>query len=134
MPNAGVFVDIWTSFCALPLWVMAFLGPISLITPSFVSDPMGFLVAALAGGGMLTNQMVVSGHRGFAMLVSGGHVLAWAPLVLRQILARPMANGAYGIYLKILLGVNRLSLLCDIIDLRLWLDGVRRVPGHERSA
>jgi hypothetical protein len=83
---------------------------------------------------MLTNQMVVSGHRGFAMLVSGGHVLAWAPLVLRQILARPMANGAYGIYLTILLGVNRLSLLCDIIDLRLWLDGVRRVPGHERSA
>ena len=137
MPKATLIADIWTSFRALPLWVMiwmmVFLGPINVISLYFVSHPKGILIAALAWGGMLTGQIVLIRHRGFSKLVSGGHVIFWVPLVLILIFARPMANGVYDTYLTILLVVNVLSLLFDINDLRLWFGGDRQVIGHKRS-
>ncbi|WP_344842627.1 hypothetical protein [Celeribacter arenosi] len=137
MRKTNLTADIWTSFRALPLWViiwmMVILAPINMISLYFASEPMGILVTALAWGGMLTSQIVLMRHRGFTKLVSGGHVIFWVPLVLLLVFARPVANGAYDTYLAILLAVNLLSLLFDINDLRLWLGGDRRVIGHERS-
>lgn len=137
MPKSNLFEDIWTSFRALPLWVMIWmtvlLGPINMISLYFVTEPKGVLVATLAWGGMLASMIVLIRHRGFSKLVSGGHVVFWMPLVLILILVRPVANSAYDTYLDILLVANLVSLLFDINDLRLWLGGDRQVAGHERS-
>lgn len=137
MLKTNLFADFWTSFRALPLWVMiwmmALLGLINMISLYFGSDPMGVLVAVLAWSGMLTSQIVLIRHRDVTKLVSGGHVIFWVPLLLMLIFARPIANGTYGTYLTILLGANLVSLLFYINDLRLWLGGDRQVLGHERS-
>lgn len=137
MPKTNLFADIWTSFRALPLWVviwmMALLGPINMISLYFVSEPKGALVASLAWGGMLVSITTLIFHRGFTKLVSGGHVIFWMPLVLILIFARPVANGAYDTYLTILLLANLASLLFDTNDLRLWFGGDRQVLGHKRS-
>jgi hypothetical protein len=131
------FVEIWTSFRALPFWVivwmMAVLGPINMASLYFVSEPKGILVAVLAWAGMLASLTALIKHRGFTKLVSGGHVLFWIPLILILIFARPMANGAFDTYLNVLLVVNFISLLFDINDLRLWLGGDRQVIGQNRS-
>jgi len=66
-------------------------------------------------------------YRGFTLLVGGGHVLIWTPLVLFLIFARPQGSAAYNIYLWILLIVNLISLVFDYKDLFRWLGGARSV-------
>ena len=56
MPETNLFVDIWTSFSALPLrvmiWMMVLLASINMISLYLVSNPSGIPVAVLTWGGM----------------------------------------------------------------------------------
>tara|TARA_R110002096_G_scaffold137245_6_gene290459 strand:+ start:239 stop:430 length:192 start_codon:yes stop_codon:yes gene_type:complete len=63
--------------------------------------------------------------------MSAGHVVAWTPLVVLLILARPEASGVYDTFLTVLLVTNLISLVFDVNDLRLWQQGDRGVIGHD---
>lgn len=109
------------------------LGPVNVASLFFAGEPGRKLIAVQPLGGVAVSIAVPIRHRGFSRLVSGGHVLFWAPLVLLLIFALPVADGVCDIYLWILLAANASSLVFDINDLRLWLGGDRRVLGHDRS-
>jgi tetrahydromethanopterin S-methyltransferase subunit D len=132
--RAPLFVSIWRSFVALPnwvkVWVFLFLTPVNVASLFFIGAPSGSLVAVLAMGGLAVGTVMLLTQHGFSRLMSAGHIVTWTPLVLLLIIARPEASGSYDMFLTVLLMVNLTSLIFDINDLRLWLQGDRRVIGH----
>lgn len=127
----SLFADIWRSFLNLPSWVQIWmflvLGPVNMATLAFLSQPSGMLVAALAVGGLAISLTALIADRGFTKLVSAGHVVTWAPLVVILVFARPGATATYDTFLTILLAANIFSLIFDFNDLRLWYKGDRAV-------
>ncbi len=69
-------------------------------------------------------------QRGFSRLISAGHIVTWTPLVLLLLFMRPEATGVYDTFLTVLLSINLTSLVFDLNDVRLWLQGDRSVIGH----
>ena len=116
---------IYDSYNELPSWVKIWmnfiLGPVNLATLAFLSQPGGALVATLAIGGMVLTVAIVIAAGSFTKLAAAGHVVAWTPLILMLIFARPEGTALYQTFLTVLLVINALSLAFDVNDLRLWL-------------
>jgi len=127
----NLFVAMWRSWLTSPTWVMAWvlliLAPTNIASLFFLGEPSGLLVAALALGGMTITTITLILERGFSRLAGAGHVIAWTPLVLMLVFAKPEGSAAYGTYLTILLMVNLISLVFDFEDGWKWLRGDRAV-------
>ena len=127
----NLFIDIWTSFRALPLWVqvwvMVILFPINVASLFFLNEPSGGLIAFLAIIAMLPNLPILVYLRGFSKMLALPHVIPWAILVIIILVARPVGSSTYNSYLWVLLIINIISLLFDIPDSIKWLKGDRAV-------
>ena len=135
MPNQNnIFVDIWSSFRALPTWIQVWmvvlLMPINMTSLFFVGEPKGIIIAILANAGLILNLPVMFKDRGFSKQMSIPHLLPWTILVILILFKRPEATGAYNIYLWVLLIANIVSLGFDFPDSLKWFKGDRAVAGR----
>ncbi len=128
-----VFLDIWRSYRALPLWVQIWVSgilvPVNAAAIFFVLQPSGLWVAVLAIGAMLPNIAIMLHERGLSKMMAFPHLLPWSVLVLWLLLAMPAGSAAYGGYLWVLLAVDALSLGFDFPDAVKWLKGDRAIAG-----
>lgn len=129
-----LFIDIWTSLRALPLWVQLWvfgiLVPVNMAALFFLGEVGGWIVAILAVGGMLPNVVLILVQRGFSKAMALSHVLLWGPLLILialLLLNGPIIGGGYLIYLWILFGVDLFSLGFDVIDSIKWYRGDRDI-------
>ncbi len=129
-----LFIDIWTSLRALPLWVQLWvfgiLVPVNMAALFFLGEVGGWIVAILAVGGMLPNVVLILVQRGFSKAMALSHVLLWGPLLIiiaQLLLNGPIIGGGYLIYLWILFGVDLFSLGFDVIDSFKWYRGDRDI-------
>ncbi len=129
-----LFIDIWTSLRALPLWVQLWvfgiLVPVNMAAIFFWGEVGGWIVAILAVGGMLPNVVLILVQRGFSKAMALSHVLLWGPLLIiiaLFLLNDPIVGGGYLIYLWILFGVDLFSLGFDVIDSIKWYRGDRDI-------
>jgi CDP-diglyceride synthetase len=125
------FLDIWTSFNALPvwvrIWVAGILAPINMASLLFINEEMGVLVSFLAIIAMLPNVFIMLYEKGLSKLMALPHLIPWTVLVYLIIEMSPELNSSYGIYLWLLAGINTVSLLFDFPDSVKWLKGDRSV-------
>ncbi|MEM6611409.1 MAG: hypothetical protein AAF652_03990 [Cyanobacteria bacterium P01_C01_bin.72] len=123
--QTGRLARIWRSFFNLPTWVqiwmMLILGPVNLATLTFLDQPAGTLIAALALSGMIITVGIVLAVGKFSKLAAAGHILPWTPLMWILIFARPEGSPIYQIFLTTLLVINAISLAFDFNDLRILL-------------
>lgn len=129
-PEINPFLGIWKSLLAVPLWVQLWLvvmGAVNMASLAFLDQPSGELVAILVFAGVIIGVGIAIQARGFNRLVGVGHLIAWIPLVLIIIFARPEGTETYQIFLTMLAVVNTISILFDANDFRLWLAGDRAV-------
>jgi hypothetical protein len=128
-----IFLEIWRSYRALPLWVQIWvtgiLVPVNSASMFFLSQPLGIWVAVLALGAMLPNIAIMRYERGLSKMMAFPHLLPWGTLVVWLLSAMPEGGPVYSGYLWILLVVDSLSLVFDISDALKWLKGDRRVAG-----
>lgn len=125
---------IWASFRRLPswvqLWVTVVLVPVNTAALVFWWAPGGPMIATLAVGGMLPNIPIMLAERGFSRLMALPHVLIWTPLmvIVGGFLADlALVDGAWRVYLTVLLVVDLVSLVFDWRDLWAWWRGDRAV-------
>jgi len=123
-PTTGVFVDLWLSFLALPLWVKVWmfliLIPVNVASLFFLRKPTAIWIAILANLGLVLNTPVLVYERGFTKALAIPHLVPWTILVLWILFARPAATAFYDSYLTVLLVVNFISLLFDYPDAWAW--------------
>lgn len=128
-----LILDVWRSFRAMPLWVQIWVAlilvPVNLASYLFIDEPMGLLVTSLAIGGMLPNLVIMGFERGLSKAMGLPHLAIWLPLAifLTWIVQSPYAEGAYLTYLRLLLGVNAVSLAFDLLDTWKWARGDRAI-------
>lgn len=94
-PEINPFLGIWKSLLAVPLWVQLWLvvmGAVNMASLAFLDQPSGELVAILVFAGVIIGVGIAIQARGFNRLVGVGHLIAWIPLVLIIIFARPEAR------------------------------------------
>jgi len=125
----NIFLDIWRSFDALPVWVQIWVAlilvPVNMASLFFINQPTGFWIAFLAIIAMMLNLPAMIYDRGFSKLMAFPHLLPWTILVGILLFARPEATGAYSIYLWVLLCTNTISLAFDYPDALKWIKGDR---------
>ena len=125
----NIFLDIWRSFHALPVWVQIWVAlmlvPVNMASLVFINQPLGFWIAFLAIIAMMLNLPAMIYDRGFSKLMAFPHLLPWTILVGILLFARPEATGAYSIYLWVLLCTNTISLAFDYPDAFKWIKGDR---------
>jgi len=129
--QSNVFVEIWNSFRAIPVWVQAWivlvLMPINVASLFFLNEPMGLLIAILANVGMLLNIPVMIYDRGVSKLMSIPHLLPWSALVVLILFFRPDVTGIYSAFLWGILIINLISLAFDYVDAWKWIKGDRAI-------
>jgi len=129
--QSNVFVEIWNSFRAIPVWVQAWivlvLMPINVASLFFLNEPMGLLIAILANVGMLLNIPVMIYDRGVSKLMSIPHLLPWSALVVLILFFRPDVTGIYSAFLWGILIINLISLAFDYVDAWKWIKGDRSI-------
>jgi len=130
----NVFVEIWSSFRAMPgwvqIWMVFLLMPINMASIFFINESMGILVAFLANIAMIMNIPVMFYDRGMSKLMSIPHLIPWTALVLLIIFYRPEATGLYNTFLWVLLVVNLISLAFDYVDALKWIKGDRAIASR----
>ncbi len=128
-----IFLAVWRSFRAMPLWVQLWvalvLGPVNFASVFFLDQPMGIWVALLAFGAVIPNIGILFYERGFSKMMAFPHLLPWSGLILWLLIAMPEGSAAYGTYLWILLVVNAISLGFDFPDALKWWRGDRAIAG-----
>ena len=129
--NSNVFIDIFNSLRALPIWVQIWvfiiLVPVQVASLLFLSEPLGVWIAILAILGMMPNIFIILYERGFSKLMSIPHLLPWTGLVLLIIFARLEGSAGFEVYLWVLLVITSISLIFDYIDALKWWKGDRSV-------
>lgn len=133
-PSQSLVMDIYASYRAMPvwvqIWVLIILVPVNMASLLFVYEPMGLVIAFLANIAMMMNLPVMLKDRGFSKMMALPHLLPWTVLVVILVFFAPAAEGGYVLYLKVLLGVNLISLGFDFPDALKWLRGDRSVAGR----
>ncbi len=130
-----LILDIWSSFRSMPLWVQIWVGlilaPVNMAALFYVGAPGGWLVAALAIGGMLPNLVLMAVERGLSKAMALSHLVLWIPLVFVILNLRGAEGvaGGFASYLLLLLVVDLISLGFDIPDSIKWFRGDRDVAG-----
>lgn len=94
-----MFLDIWKSYRAMPMWVQLWVGlvltPVNMASLFFISEPSGLMVAFLANIAMALNMPVILYDRGFSKLMALPHLVPWTFLVGIIIFQRPDASGLF---------------------------------------
>jgi len=129
-----LILDIWTSFRSLPgwvqIWVALILVPVNMAAIFFVGAPAGWIVAALAVGGMMPNLALMLAQRGWSKAMALSHIVLWTPLVVIiaiWLLPDAIVQGGYRSFLWVLLVVNLISLAFDFVDSVKWWRGDRDI-------
>ncbi|MXQ07750.1 hypothetical protein GQ651_07815 [Alphaproteobacteria bacterium GH1-50] len=121
----GRIEAIWTSFCALPLWVRVWIAvvlvPVNLATVTLIGQPNGGLIAALAVAGLAPNLVLLLVQRGFSRAMAFSHLVFWTPLL---VVLWPLLGALFP---TVLFAVNAVSLAFDLRDAALWVRGDRAV-------
>ncbi|MFQ5477816.1 MAG: hypothetical protein ACE5E4_04280 [Candidatus Binatia bacterium] len=109
-------VKIWL----LLLVAVNLLGPLAFLDRL---EARVVLVVFLAGAGLMVGLTALSG---FTRLLGLGHVL-WVPLLcfLWARLNEIPANDAFGLWLRLLMSANAVSLILDLSDVVRYLRGER---------
>lgn len=108
------------------LW-LALLGLVNMVVPLFLLD-LPEARATLAAFLIAAALMTVLTHRfGFARILGLGHIVPWVPLLAYLIprLGNLPAATAPGVWLRVLVVVNAISLVIDVVDVVRWLRGER---------
>ena len=134
-PNQqNIVLDIYQSFRAMPIWVqiwvVGILVPVNMASLLFVFEPGGILIAFLANIAMMMNLPVMIKDRGFSKMMALPHLIPWGILIAILVFAPLVAEGNYAIYLKVLLGVDLISLAFDFPDAVKWKRGDRAAAGR----
>ena len=126
--------DVWKSFWRLPAWVkvwmVGILVPVNLASVFFISYFAGQWIAGLAIAGMAFNIPIMLKDRGMSKLMALPHLVFWIPAVLLAYWILSNKGGVpsqYVSYLRLLIGVNLVSLAFDIPDFVRWLRGDREI-------
>ncbi|MEP3345628.1 MAG: hypothetical protein ABJN34_12315 [Litoreibacter sp.] len=126
-PN--VFLAIWVSFRAMPMWVqiwmVVWLVPVNAASIFFIYEPYGILIAFLAIIAMLLNVPIMLIERRMSKTMSLPHLPFWTPLVLLILWMYPDLSTTYGAYLWVLAATNIVSLAFDFVDAYKWASGDR---------
>lgn len=129
-----VILEIWASFRRMPLWVQGWvlliLMPVNLIPLLLLDAPYGGVIALMSVGGMAPNIFIMLGQRGLSKAMGIPHLIVWTPLVV--FLVWLLSSGVqlpagYTAFLKMLLGVNVVSLAFDYADVLKWWRGDRAI-------
>lgn len=118
-------VGIWRSPVWVRLWLAALLGA-NLIAPFLFWETVE---AKLTLATMMAAMMIMVGltaATGFSRLLGAGHFV-WFPLVawLATRLGDHPPESDVGLWLRVLILVNSISLVIDVIDVIRWLRGDR---------
>ncbi len=117
------------------LWLLL-LVVANLVVPLFY---LHLLEAQVVVGTMLISMMIMTGLTaltGFNRLLGLGHIL-WVPLLywLWTRLDQIPADDVFGIWVRLLMALNAISLVIDVIDVARYVGGDRAetVQGLERG-
>ncbi len=116
---------IWKSPTYATVWV-AYLIAINLLVPlAFWSNPEARVIAVVFLLGA-TVMSYLTARTGFSRLLGLGH-LFWFPMLIWLALRMEMFPSAepFGLWIRILLVSNGLSLVIDTVDVVQWLRGDR---------
>ena len=108
------------------LWLAVLLAA-NMIAPLFFFETLEarvVLAALLASAVLMT---ILTGLSGFTRLLGLGHVL-WIPLIgwlLTRLDAFP-PDDAFGIWMRVLIALNTISLIVDAVDVTRYIRGDRR--------
>ena len=115
------------------LWLMLLLAA-NLAAPLFFlhrTEAQVVLLALVASFGVMT---LLTGLTGFTRLLGMGHVF-WIPMNiwLWTRLDQIPSDDAFGVWIRVLIAINTLSLLIDAVDVVRYLAGDREEFAHIRS-
>ena len=124
------FVDFYRGILKMPihwqLW-MALLVAGNMVVPLFFLERLESLVVLAALVGSFLLMVVLTGFAGFTRLLGLGHIVFWVPLVV-YIFTRfsdVPPDDFFGIWLRVLLAINLLSLVIDAADVIRYVAGDR---------
>ena len=113
------------------LWLGMLIGA-NLVAPLFFLEHVeaqATIAALLISMALMT---ALTARYGFSRILGLGHV-AWIPLIgfLLTRLSEAPANDAFGVWLRVVIGLNATSLVIDAIDVARFVRGEREetVPG-----
>ena len=107
------------------LWLMVLVA-LNLVAPLFFLER---LEAQLTLGALLASMMlmtVLTGLSGFTRLLGAGHIF-WVPLLyfLWTRLGQIPPTDGFGIWIRVLMALNAISLVVDAIDVVRYITGER---------
>jgi hypothetical protein len=126
----GAFLKFNKGILRMPfpwqLWTLLLVS-LNLVLPLFF---LGRLEAQLTLVAIAVSMLLMTGLTavsGFSRLVGLGHIV-WVPLVafLATRLSETPANDIYGVWLRVLLVANSLSLVIDFLDVLRYVAGDRK--------
>jgi len=112
-----------------PRWVVAWVAWLmvaNMFAPlAFLSRSEAKVVLVTFGAGAILMALITA-RTGFTRLLGAGHFL-WFPLLvwLAVRLAGAPADTPFGIWIRVLMATNGVSLLIDVVDVSRWLRGER---------
>ena len=107
------------------LWLMLLVALNMIVPLFFLARLEAILVLAAAMAGMIA-QTVVTAYSGFTRLLGLGHIF-WFPLLYFIWIRLDMipADDFFGIWIRVLMTLNALSLVIDVIDVIRYATGDR---------
>ncbi|MCZ6676082.1 MAG: hypothetical protein O7E52_02405 [Candidatus Poribacteria bacterium] len=107
------------------LWLML-LVVVNLVIPLFFLNRLEAQVVAVTFMISVTLMMVLTGLAGFTRLLGLGHVL-WLPLLyfLWTRLGQHPADDFFGVWVRVLMALNAVSLVMDAVDVIRYVAGDR---------
>ena len=125
----GAFIRFNKGMLKLPipwqLWLML-LVTVNLVVPLFYLGRLEAQVVVATLLASMTLMTILTGITGFSRLLGLGHIF-WVPLLLFlwSRLDQIPASDPFGVWIRILIVLNALSLLLDAIDVFRYIAGDR---------
>ncbi len=115
------------------LWLMVLLAA-NLAAPLFFLHRTEAQVVLLAFVASMGVMILLTGLTGFTRLLGLGHVF-WIPMIiwLWTRLDQIPSDDAFGVWIRVMIAVNTLSLLIDAVDVVRYLAGDREEFDHIRN-
>ncbi len=118
------------------LW-LALLVAGNMVVPLLFIDRLESQVVLGAMVGAFILMVVLTGFTGFTRLLGLGYLVFWTPAVIYLFgrLGETPANDFFGIWLRLLLAINILSLIIDAADVIRYIGGDRldSLSGHNST-
>ena len=114
---------LWRSPLWVRLWLLLLGGANIVGAAYFWHVPEATVVLACLLGAMAI-MVALTAKFGFSRILGLGHFL-WFPLIAWIVTRLPHPDPAVDLWLRIVVGLNAISLAIDVIDVRRWLRGER---------